>query len=508
MSRHVQGAGRHDRLGPRARRPRGRVPGPDTPVLARAHGPEWPAVWSDTPVELYGVIGPATANGAEQPALVSHTDNPPTHYAHDFTFYVTPDAPYRWLVGTANYYADASDPERGAIELEWETQNAGSTSAYGQGRIGLPLWASPTAGDRVYALGRWILDAGHPEVGDRTEMHPPRLLATMRARPAVSNGAAASQVDIYVSGHGGAANTEAPGLTATLNQGGYGGGRIRDVLQPAEQDVYYRPGPLAPLLYPLVVQIVKQMTGVSVSATIYPDAGPTAFPWGAPGPEERPVNDRDYDFDVPLPAPPPGATAVNVEAVTHAEHSTGVVETITFNGQTAHVHLPYRGADNGIYARTLKFSWSAAAAPASHFVVRLNRVDVTDAAGKWQLWADVSGQWSYLSGLAPPLLSTTAGASVTLPGAPVDVYVNGGQTVRIYVQGYRATCIDDYFGNLFGQSSYVAGLTFVAACGPNDNQDLGGAVVELPAASAPGSHTAAATDAAGARHFSVAFTVE
>ena len=200
--------------------------------------------------------------------------------------------------------------------MEWETQNGGSTATYGQGTIGLPLWTNPTVGDRVYVVGRWILDAGHPESGDRTEVHPPRLVATMRQRPSVSFGASAAQVDIYVSGHGGGANWMPPGLTALLDQGGHGGGRIRDVLSPADQDRYYRAGPVTTLLFPLLSQLIKQLTGVSISGTIYSDAGPSAFPWGTPGAEERPVNDMDYAFDVPLPPAPAGSGLVNVEVIT------------------------------------------------------------------------------------------------------------------------------------------------------------------------------------------------
>ncbi|HZI75141.1 MAG TPA: hypothetical protein VFD73_14160, partial [Gemmatimonadales bacterium] len=274
-------------------------------------------------------------------------------------------------------------------------------------------------------------------------------------------------------------------------------------------DRYYQAGPLAPLLYPLLVQVVRQLTGISLTASIYPEAGPSAFPWGGPGPEERPVNDRDYDFDVPLPAPPAGANSVSMEVVTRPGHTTGVNEEVSYTGSIAHVRLPYRGADSGIYARTLRFAWNQTPAPASHWTVRLNRIDVTDAPGKWQLWADVSGHWSYLSGLAPALLDTAAGRSVTLPAQPTDVYLGAGQTLRVYVNGYRAECLDDQFGKLFGQSSYVAGLTFVAACGPTDNQDLGGAVLELPASPSPrGNYLVASTDAAGAHHFSVAVTVE
>jgi hypothetical protein len=256
-----------------------------------------------------------------------------------------------------------------------------------------------------------------------------------------------------------------------------------------------------------VLLLVNQLAGISISS-VFSDAGPSAFPWGTPGAEQRPVNDRDYTFEVPLPPPPSGAASVVMDAVTHPEHSTTVSEIVEYTGATARVRLPYRGADNGIYARTLRFAWSGAATPSSHFVVKLNRIDVNDAAGKWQMWADVSGRWSYLSGAAPDLLNTTVGHAVSLPGTPVDVYLNSDQTLRVYVHGYRAACLDDYFGTLFGQSSYVAGLSFVAKCGATDNQDLGGATLELPAASARGSYTVQATDPSGGHRFAVAVSVE
>ena len=109
----------------------------------------------------------------------------------------------------------------------------------------------------------------------------------------------------------------------------------------------------------------------------------------------------------------------------------------------------------------------------------------------------------------PALLSTVAGRSVTLSGAPADVYLAAGQTLRVYVHGYRAACLDDFFGKLFGQSSYVAGLSFVLQCGTTDNQDLGGAVLELPASPSPrGTYTVPGVDLAVGRHFAVAVTVD
>ena len=492
----------------------GVLPGPFRQFSPERFDPEWTTVWDELPIEVYATIAPTGDDGGNQPSLISPVDNPPTHYGHDAIMFLQPDPAYQWLIGTSNYYAgDPDSAELGRLELEWETLNVGSTAAYGQGVIGLPLWANPTAGDRIYAVGRWILDAGHPELGARTEIHAPRLVATMRQRPALaSTGSGAAEVDIFVSGHGGGANLMPPGLSAILNLGVYGGGRIRDSLSASDQNRYYQPGPLSPLLSAIVGALLKQLTGESFTLPVFSEAGPSAFPWGNPGDEMRPVNDIDYDFDVPLPPPPDGATSVILDVVTKSEHSTGVTEVVTYtnpvNGlpTTAHIHLPYHGADNGIYARILKFSWDNSVLPANHFVVQLKRVNVTDTAGKWQMWSDISGQWTYLSGLAPGLLKTGAGQSITLPDNQFDVFLGANDTLRIYVQGYRAACLDDFFGKLFGQSSYLAGLAFLQQCGPSNNDDLGGAVLEL-STPVDGNYTAPAVDSLGNSHFSVDLSV-
>src|ERR1041385_7415917 len=155
-------------------------------------------------------------------------------------------------------------------------------------------------------------------------MHPPRLVAARRKRPAGAVGTAA-QVDIYASGHGGGANSMPVGLSTTLDQGGYGGGRIRDVLSATDQARYYRAGPLSALLSLLVIPIVEQLAGASLTGQIFPYAGPTAFPWGNQSPEQHAINDMDYDFDVPLPAPPDGAGSVVMEAITQPQHGTSVI---------------------------------------------------------------------------------------------------------------------------------------------------------------------------------------
>jgi hypothetical protein len=221
----------------------------------------------------------------------------------------------------------------------------------------------------------------------------------------------------------------------------------------------------------------------------------------------------DYDFDVLLPQPPAGARAPNVEVIAQPQHTTTVSEVVTFtnpaNGlpTTAHVHLPYRGAGNGIYARTLKFSWDVPVRPANHVQVSLERINVIDTDGKWQLWADVGGQWTYLSGLAAGLLQTKAGSSVPLPANQADVWLGPADNLRVYVQGYRAACLEDYMGKLFGMTSYEAGLSFVQSCGPIDNTDLGGAVFEMQPPVTPGRYTVPASDPGGDSHFTVDLTV-
>ena len=500
----------------------GVLPGPLSIYSPERSDPTWISVWDNRPVEIYGTVAGTGANGANQPSHISYEDDPITHYAHDVNVYLQPDSQYGWTVGTANYAtggeADA-DVALGRVEIEWEALNNGSTDTYGTGQIGLPDWAIPTKGDRVYVLGRWVLDAGHPEVGDRTELHPPRLLAVMRQKPAVSsNGAAAaSQVDIFVSGHGGGANRYPSGMDTLLNQSGYGGGRMRDVLSAADQQTYYRAGPLPLFEVPILDLLVSSLSGGAVPGPIFATAGPSAFSWGTPAPEQQPINDMDYNFDVPLPPAPNGATTVNVEAIAHPQHTTTVNETITYtagvNGvpTVAHIHLPYSGADNGIYARTLKFTWNQVV-PRNHFRITLDNITVAALPGKWQIWSDVSGQWTYLPKLAPGLLKTTQGQSITIPGGPYEVYLNDSDTLRVLVQGYRAQCLDNLFGGpLFGMASYQAGIQLLQKCGPVNNDDLGGALLELPALpSSAGSYTvkADASGQVGGGAFQVGVTIQ
>ncbi len=501
--------------------------------------PEWISVWSERPVGLYGTVAATNMNGGNQPAIISYQDYPTGHYAHDADVLMIPDDDYKWVLATANFQGADEFRGTGRIEWEWETQNSGSPyyGSYGHGNIGLPLFAMPTVGDRVYTVGHWALDNGHPDSGDRSEIHPARMIATMRKRNTVvplSSGclSRAAQVDVYVSGHGGGANQYTDGLEDVLDNAGSGGGRIHDFMLPDVRDVYeaFGPKPTSDVIDFLIDTL--QIPGINAAPPIADYAGPSALftdasglpalsgtPW-AVGPEERPVNDVDYDFDVPLPPAPAGAKHPLVQVTQYPWHTTHVEEAISYTRPdattglptTAHVHLPYRGADNGIYARTLRFYWDTYSRPGTHFVVTMHDVKSTRAplaVGDAQfylgpqplyLWTDVSGQWVFLTGLNTagflcPNLSTTGGLDVTagLEAATFDVYLDSADTLRVFTLGYAQRKMDELFGWEIGRNAYDAGVDVASAAvlDTGDNQDLGGALYDVAwsSTSVVGSHS-------------------
>ena len=63
-----------------------------------------------------------------------------------------------------------------------------------------------------------------------------------------------------------------------------------------------------------------------------------------------------------------------------------------------------------------------------------------------------------------------------------------------------------HFGKLFQMGVYAGGLRFLTDCGPVNNDDLGGALLEVQPP-APGAYTVAAKDSAGKSHFKVDLTI-
>jgi hypothetical protein len=483
----------------------GNMPGAFSDLSPERTDPEWISVWDEKPVGAYGLVDESHS---------SSSDYPGTHYSHDLCFSLELDQDYRWLIGTHNF-----DEDGPVVEVEWERLNGGSPGTNGSGTIGLPLWAMPTDGDRVYVVGRWILDVGHPDGGSGTEIHPPRLLASMRRRPTLNaSGNPAAQVDVYLAGHAGGANRFRDGLSAALDMNGRGGGRIQD-LGAQTVATYYQPGPataaekltIAPFGFALGFSATDLATFLFNVASLPSSAGPSAFGW-LPGPDEkRPVNDMDYDFDVPLPPQPAGATAPVFEVVRHPEDTSVVDEIVTWPDfpRSAHVHIPFLGKPDGVYARTIKL---AASTPApAHYHVRIVEVDAIDLPGLWRLTADVDGQWIDLFPTNAAFSQVAAGQTVSV-GADFDAYVGPNDTLRVHVNGYRAQPIDNLFGTMFGLSCYEQLITIggtAAITSTRDNDDLGDAELVLsPPPTAGTVFPVAATLGSGAGHYQVVVVVE
>ena len=143
---------------------------------------------------------------------VTTEDFTANHNSIDYNWFVYPDRFYRRLIANPANYATGDQLERGRIEVEWEKSLLPDFPG------GIPSWAGPTQGDRVYVVGNWVVDCGHGiTTGYRTEIHPPQVLVTYRnaaltplnqsgARRGVSyNGQWATRADIFASNYGGLA---------------------------------------------------------------------------------------------------------------------------------------------------------------------------------------------------------------------------------------------------------------------------------------------------------------
>jgi hypothetical protein len=134
------------------------------------------------------------------------------HNSIDYNWFVYPDRTFRKLLANPANHVTGDVLERGRIEVEWEKALLPDFPG------GIPTWAGPTQGDRVYVVGNWVADCGHGLTsGYRTEIHPPQVLVTYRnaalapfnqsgPRRGVSyDGEWATRADIFASNYGGLA---------------------------------------------------------------------------------------------------------------------------------------------------------------------------------------------------------------------------------------------------------------------------------------------------------------
>lgn len=185
--------------------------------------PAW--VWVDS-TQPY-----RSAAGVAKKAEVTHTDFPINHDSHDFITFLEVDNQDRNLLSISNFpnedeeigkIDENDDPlqifeEPTVIEPEWETGTA-PDDTHTDPMVFFPKKYWPSKGDRVWVEGHFVFDCGHGvEVNTagefdphymRTEIHPPRAIASMRDQADTLPGTgstpvAVTKTDLYIHGHGG-----------------------------------------------------------------------------------------------------------------------------------------------------------------------------------------------------------------------------------------------------------------------------------------------------------------
>ncbi len=133
-----------------------------------------------------------TVEGKLTRSNIARTDFPlrPWHTYYDWNFHIQVDNQYTYLLSMSNIQDHKED-----FECEWETTF-------------LPEWAWPQDGNRIWMVGRWIYDCGHPEDnGHKTEIHPPKAVASFRSEavqfPGNSGPTRANNAVLYIGGKGG-----------------------------------------------------------------------------------------------------------------------------------------------------------------------------------------------------------------------------------------------------------------------------------------------------------------
>ena len=140
------------------------VPGSDEPcpaggVIPGSDFAQWDLVGNvDTSTTLEGQV---------TSSKLAWDDNGIDHHSRDRNFFVYPDLNYAHLLAKPGNFHQGEDNEHGRMEVEWES-------------AAFPAWALPMMGDWVHVEGSHIWDCAHGEHGFRTEIHPPRLVMTLR----------------------------------------------------------------------------------------------------------------------------------------------------------------------------------------------------------------------------------------------------------------------------------------------------------------------------------------
>ena len=148
--------------------PEGYIGGSTSPCIAFEHiSPQLPGLTFPQWI-LVGLSDTVTtAEGQVTSSKLAWDDNFIDHHSRDRNFFIYLDPAFTPLLSTTGNFETGEDNEHGRIEVEWESAP-------------FPAWALPMMGDRVHVEGSHIWDCAHGETGFRTEIHPPRLVMSLR----------------------------------------------------------------------------------------------------------------------------------------------------------------------------------------------------------------------------------------------------------------------------------------------------------------------------------------
>jgi uncharacterized repeat protein (TIGR01451 family) len=407
--------------------------------------PGW--VWVDPSQKLKDV------SGVVNESFITHTDFPAVHDTHDQNTHLTADPGYENLI------SDVNDP--GEMEAEWEIGTFPSETSGDPPERTFPRWAWPSPGDRVWLNGNWIFDCGHPTEVDgvnhyRSEIHPPRAIASMRQQLRTMPGTGTTPVpvtatDLYIHGRA---------------------GFVGDDLE-CGQEIIISSGSCTPSAYP--------HRGTPIAA--------------------------DYDFKVCLPAKPspnavlatsmevgPGNT-IGINPTITPEASTGPCTGGGFGPTQLAVHVPLAGSGatmDDVLARRILAGWVFPPTGLRHVTLKLtqgilhNDTEIPGNDGElsffWLNMDRASDEWFRLTpyeiptvddvGFGCPDQTNTLNdwddddlcgeGKLNFSGPTFDFYVANGMDYTLRTNVYDQDCLDGRFGNFILASGGLPTLDAIA----------------------------------------------
>jgi hypothetical protein len=463
-----------------------------TPIIHDANHP----VPFDPPTILEGTVatpdqkfGPNNETSTSQaPSEVAEEDLPWNHYTHDKTLNVIPDPGYKHLL-SSYVNADGTTAVHEDMEVEWD-----SASLMEDNRTwgAEPDFVWPSVRDRVWVEGRWIFDCGHPggttadTVQYETEIHPPRAVVAFRLNHSVNAGSwlpvtggetkiPVTEADAFVSGNGGGANDRCSLIDRHISA-------VDGVLSLGFLgiDDCDHTGPVIPINdRNYVFDIYPPGTNFDPSAKLPNGTWPVTVPTRDGSGTDVSLQWKTVDQSSEIPAHACGEDPTVcfqvtplyclADATTPAPDQTETAcPPVPAHPTRLRVILPFAGASpDAVFAQSILLGWDdVPAALDNHirtFRVRLHQLTVDHNGesgihdGDWRVFADVGGQWRYMS----PLFDTNSsgdnvcdGDALTENGdgncfrfdqAKWTVEVQDGTPIHVALGGWESDTTDSDF---------------------------------------------------------------